>query len=165
MSTDDRRDRLIRALEAALAEDPTDATEFPDQVEQARVSWLDQFRAGSRPFQQTETEAPVIDDLDLELWLLLEKEKVFRSGGPATPTAYRARTPEGIVLTVRPGEDGTWQVRVRKALPGAYRVDLSWADGAKATAEVTVVDGSSDFVALVGPQQPPVRALVTRLDS
>jgi hypothetical protein len=167
--SDDRRGRLIRALDAELAREPADdATERSDAVESARVSWLDQFRAGVRPFQQADADAPLLDDLDLELWLLLEKEKTFRSGpaaGSAPAAAFRARTAEGAVVQVRSGpDDGTWEVRLRKASPGTYRVDLAWESGDRASAQIVVVEGNPDGVAVPGPAEPPARVRVTRLD-
>ena len=174
MSTSDSDDprRLIRALEAELGQEPGEEAAnqgLSDGLERARVGWLDQFRAGARPFQQAD-DPPLVDDLDLdlELWLLLEKEKTFRSGpvaGSAPAAAFRARTAEGSVVQVRSGpEHGTWVVLLRKASPGSYRVDLAWESGDRASAQIVVAEGNPDGVTVPGPAEPPARARVTRLD-
>ncbi len=158
---------LIRALAAELAQDPTSDVELPAGLAGRRESWLAQFRAGTLPFQQA-AEGTVPDDLDLELWLLLEKDKAFRSRGPAGSASpgWRAVDAQGVVTSVRRAPDGaTWEVRLRKAAPGSYRVEVLWEEGSRSFAELLVVEGSSEYVPIGGPEQPPTRVRLSRLDS
>ena len=157
---DARTDRLIRALDAELAETPDDDA-LPPALERGRQNWLTRFRAGALPFQQDE---PVPDAFELEHWLLLQNEPVFRSPG-APSEALRAQSEDGVVVQVQRTDDGPWQVRLRKAQPGRYRVDLKGEDGVRASAEVTVTDSASGYLPVPGLRQRPVRVQVVRLAS
>jgi hypothetical protein len=160
---------LIRELAAELAAEPAVDAELPPGLLRRRDSWLAQFRAGTLPFQQ-EADEPALDLVDVELFLLLEQERVFRSRGPADDSGWvspglRVETPEKIVVVVRRAVAGdTWGVRVRSAAPGRYRAELLWADGSRRSAELLVVDTSSDYAPVDGPGEPPARVRLTRLD-
>lgn len=157
---DPRSNPLIRALEAELAEDPAEVEKLPLGMQRRRDSWLVDFRAGRLPFQQDD-DAPVLDDLELEHWLLLSAEAAFRgsSGGTGEPT-LRAADDDAVTVAVQRRPDGTgWQVRLRNAAPGRYRVELHW-EGTRDTAsvEVTVVGNRSEFTPIPGPPEPPTHA-------
>jgi hypothetical protein len=55
-------------------------------------------------------------------------------------------------------------VRLRKAPPGTYRVDLAWVSGDRASVQVVVIEENPDGVIVPGPAEPPARTRVTRLD-
>ncbi|WP_409328883.1 hypothetical protein [Trujillonella humicola] len=129
-------------------------------------------RTRRRPTRPVVPEPLTDDEFDFEVeWLLLVENQQIAYRGTGTPeddrgepirTVLQTEDPRtGTSLVVSEAGNGRWTVRVLRAAPGRYAVELSWTGrAAEAVGEVEVVSQRPAAVTVDGQAEPPVHVRI-----
>lgn len=125
-----------------------------DELEDAGYSAAEVESVQARIFANLGIEPPSPEeDLDLELWLLLESHELARGEGEGL-----AAVSEDVAIEVRRGESG-WIVWGEASASGAVVLSVRFASGRVATRRLDVVAGRPFQEEFAGPEDDAPRAV------